>query len=106
MGRLLQHLEPHGALASHHPRVGEGMDVGQALVLGPGPGHLVCVVPARALDHHLGSPSAELLDLGRWRDLGQVDVSLGAGGVGGVSHGEAVVTAGGGDHAAIDLGVR
>ena len=45
-------------MPSHHPRIGEGMDVGEFTSLGEGERRAIGVVPYRAFDTDFGAESA------------------------------------------------
>ena len=105
IGRIRQDLERDRALAGDHRRVGEGMDVGQAITLGAGERRPVALVPDPALDLEPGAPALDLLGLER-RDVGRHEHGRGrAGDPAGVGDRGAVIAAGRGDDAAADLGL-
>ena len=68
-----QELHRRGALSGDHPRVGEGMDISQTVVLGAVQGGGVGGVPDRAMDHHLGAQGAQFIGFRRRRAGRQID---------------------------------
>ena len=99
IGQVLKDLIGDGALSGGHPQVVEGVDVGEALLLGELGGLLCRLVKDLPVEDHLGAVVLGVVDLDQGGGGGHDDGGGHAGGLGGVGQPLGVVAGGGGDEA-------